>query len=337
MRGIMANIQSKQAVWSAGWLIVFSLFFLTSCAYDQQFMGVYEEIRVLNQRVAELQDQNAVLQDQNAALQAQNEDRMELDEDIQTQKDKEISANLEKMNSNNVALMMEFDQLKLELGEVAGRIDDAEFLIRSRVERDLENQDAQDAMQEMLAELPSLVSRVEQMERYLDLGANSIPGEGQGEGVSGQAASSALESPPPDEVEKQDTAPDILDPNIKEDELYEISLDLFKQDRFGEASAGFQRLVDDHPDSDIADNALFWIGECHMAQQHYEQAILVYHDVVNKYPNGNKVPNAIYRQAIAFLKLDDTISAKLLLGKLIERFPASEEARMAKDKLSQIE
>ena len=330
MRDIMADIKRKQVVQSMVWLIVGFLFFLTSCTYDKQFMSVYEEIRVLNQRVAELQEQNA-------DLLAQDEDRLEQDNYIQTQRDKEISAKLDVINSNNAAMVLDVDQLKLELGELSDRIDDAEFLIKSRVEKDLGVQDAQDAMQEMLTELPALISRVEQMERYLDLGADNMPEDIPASGISsGPQVSANFEGLSPDGVKKQDTSSDILDPNIKEDKLYEISLDLFNKGRFGEASAGFQRLVEDHPDSDIADNALFWIGECHMAQQHYEQAILAYNDVINKYPNENKVPSAIYRQAIAFMKLGDTISAKLLLGKVIEQFPASEEAKLAGDKLKQI-
>ena len=70
-----------------------------------------------------------------------------------------------------------------------------------------------------------------------------------------------------------------------------------------------------------------------MALKQYEQAILAFQKVIKKYPGGNKVPNALLRQALAFYELNDKTSAKLLLKKLIKQYPKTNEAKIAKNKL----
>ena len=73
-----------------------------------------------------------------------------------------------------------------------------------------------------------------------------------------------------------------------------------------------------------------------MSLGQYEQAILAFQDVIKKYPRGNKVPNALLRQALAFYKLKDKTSAKLLLRKVIKKYSKSNEAKIAKNKLKTI-
>ena len=70
-----------------------------------------------------------------------------------------------------------------------------------------------------------------------------------------------------------------------------------------------------------------------MTLKQYEQAILAYQQVIKHYPKGNKVPNAMLRQALAFEAIKDTTSAKLLLKKIIKNYPDSNEAGIAKTKL----
>jgi TolA-binding protein len=70
-----------------------------------------------------------------------------------------------------------------------------------------------------------------------------------------------------------------------------------------------------------------------MGLRQYEQAILAYQEVIKKYPNGNKVPNAMLRQAFAFYEIKDKVSSRLLLKKIIKKYPDSSEAKIASAKL----
>ena len=58
-----------------------------------------------------------------------------------------------------------------------------------------------------------------------------------------------------------------------------------------------------------------------------------YEKAITKYPESGKMPAALFKQALAFMELGDKTNAKNLLKKVIERYPNSEQAEMAKKKL----
>ena len=90
------------------------------------------------------------------------------------------------------------------------------------------------------------------------------------------------------------------------------------------------------PTSSNADNAQFWIGETYYNEQWFEKAILEYQTVIEQYPKGNKVPAAMLKQGLAFLKLGDQSNARLVLKRLIQYYPKSNEASIATAKLKDI-
>jgi TolA-binding protein len=67
-----------------------------------------------------------------------------------------------------------------------------------------------------------------------------------------------------------------------------------------------------------------------------EKAILEYEKAIVKYPEGDKIPSALFKQALAFLELGDKTNARNLLRRVIERYPHSDQAEMAKKRLDAI-
>jgi TolA-binding protein len=63
---------------------------------------------------------------------------------------------------------------------------------------------------------------------------------------------------------------------------------------------------------------------------------LEYEKAIAKYPEGDKISAAIFKQALAFLELGDKANARNLLKRVIERYPHSDQAEMAKKKLEGI-
>ena len=111
---------------------------------------------------------------------------------------------------------------------------------------------------------------------------------------------------------------------------------MFKSGRHDAAKNEFRKFLKTFPNSEYSDNAQFWIGECDYFQERYEEAIIEYEAVIQNYPKGNKVPNALLKQALSFLKLGDKSSAKLLLQGIIKDYPNTTPASVARKKLIDI-
>ena len=56
-------------------------------------------------------------------------------------------------------------------------------------------------------------------------------------------------------------------------------------------------------------------------------------EVIEKYPDGNKVQASLLKQGFAFLNMGDKANARLILQDLVDKYPASQEARIARQKL----
>ena len=89
----------------------------------------------------------------------------------------------------------------------------------------------------------------------------------------------------------------------------------------------------EYPEHKYAGNAQYWLGEIYYAKGDWEKAILEFDKVVKKYPASEKIPASLLKQAFAFEKIGSRKEAKLLLGSVIDKFPKSPEAGLAKKKL----
>jgi tol-pal system protein YbgF len=97
----------------------------------------------------------------------------------------------------------------------------------------------------------------------------------------------------------------------------------------------FKRFLQTHPASPYADDAAYWMAECHFKQGDYKSAILRFDDVVTRYPEGDKSGDALYRQGEALLKLGPGYSkaASKAFERVIEEYPNSPRASEAKRQL----
>jgi len=120
------------------------------------------------------------------------------------------------------------------------------------------------------------------------------------------------------------------------DSLYLKGLDSLKGGDAVAAREQFTKFLEQHPKHELAANAHYWIGETYYSEKNYESAILSYQEVIKSYPGKEKVVAAMLKQGMSFNLLGDTKSAKYVFKKLIEGFPKSEEAKVAKGLLKEI-
>jgi tol-pal system protein YbgF len=137
---------------------------------------------------------------------------------------------------------------------------------------------------------------------------------------------------PPDNLtgSKEELALARETPEIQDE--YKSGLRAFQAQQFDNAIQQFRSFQRKYPTSDMADDAQYWIGESYFNQKDYNRAILEFNDVL-KYRKGDRVPAALLRQAQAFLEIGDKTDARLILQKLLNDHPNSEQAQEAKARL----
>ncbi len=119
-------------------------------------------------------------------------------------------------------------------------------------------------------------------------------------------------------------------------EAYERVLTRFKEGDLDRARQGFAEFLVQHPHSDYAPNARFWLGESYYGKKDYPRAIDAYDQVQLNHPTSEKVPAALLKKGYAYLALKDRKRAASTLKQVIDLYPRSPEANKANDKLNQL-
>ena len=117
---------------------------------------------------------------------------------------------------------------------------------------------------------------------------------------------------------------------------YRKAIMLFGRGSYGEARQAFQAVYDSDNAGELADNALFWIGETYFAARDYINAVRFYTRVTTDYADQNKAPDALYKTALAQEKTGDLALARRTFQQVIERYPYSTSAASAKQELQRI-
>lgn len=139
------------------------------------------------------------------------------------------------------------------------------------------------------------------------------------------------------EIEKkQDEMAKYQSPKVEnktKQQIYDESLELYNKGEYERAISAFEQFVIMYPQDALTDNALYWIGESYYAQKKFNDALIYFHRIVVDFPQADKVPSALYKEALTLESLDMQKEAEGALKELIARFPNSEEAKEARKRI----
>lgn len=234
--------------------------------------------------------------------------------------------------SGCATLSPEEDPLQIRLNDLDARL--------GRLERVVNNQSLIELSQRidaLQAEVRSLRGQGEETENgvqalrrqqrdlYADLDRRIAALEGRGSASAavapGAAGAATAASVPPG-----DAAP----------QAYGRAFDALKQSRYGEAIAGFEAFLRDWPAHDLADNAQYWLGEAHYVNRDYEKAIAAFTAVGAQWPDSSKAGDALLKLGYAQLELRRTAAGRRTLEDVVARFPGTEAARLAAERLRRL-
>jgi len=116
---------------------------------------------------------------------------------------------------------------------------------------------------------------------------------------------------------------------------YEAARAEYEARRYESAISGFNEVLTVAPNSSLADNAQYWIGECYYSMGNYDKALEAFNKVFN-YPDSNKLSDAHYKVAKTYLKMGKTDAAKEEFKTVTQNYPGTSAAEYARSELSKL-
>src|SRR3970040_359819 len=83
-------------------------------------------------------------------------------------------------------------------------------------------------------------------------------------------------------------------------------------------------------------DALYLKAESYYQEGKYADAILEFQRFVDTYPRDKRAPTSYLKQGLSLIKIGRKDEAKFFLETLIDKFPKSEEAKTAREKLKEL-
>jgi tol-pal system protein YbgF len=123
-------------------------------------------------------------------------------------------------------------------------------------------------------------------------------------------------------------------PAIDPMQTYQATYRDYQRGNFDLAIDGFRDFLSASANSDLADNASYWIGESLFSLKKYREAIEEFDNVVTKYPKSDKVPGALLKKGYAYINIGERAQGVVQLQYVLHEHPRSQEAALARQRLN---
>ncbi len=283
-----------------GWNVFLIGLLFFGCASTKDVQLLDRELGRLQSQVETLQKETNLNKDQIAELKAENQ-KLRAD----------LSLQLENLQSENRMLSTSIEEFKELLNKPSKEMDRVREEMESRLKILEERRKSQE-------------EKIKEIENRLK--------------ESGGSTTASTSKPMDSEksASAKEISADLKGASTGMGDLYKDAYEAYHKGDLEGARRKFEAFLKQYPNTELSDNAQFWIGETYYLKKDYERAILEYEKAIVKYPEGDKIPAALFKQALAFLELGDRGNARNLLKRVIEKYPHSDQAELAKKKLETI-
>ncbi len=151
---------------------------------------------------------------------------------------------------------------------------------------------------------------------------NATPGVAQG------VAPGAVQAPSPPLSS--------IDP-AAEQQAYRDAFELLKNGKYDLAGNALLGFLKDYPNGRFADNAQYWLGETYYVNRKFDPALAAFERLLVDYPDSTKRSHAMLKIGFIHDEAGRQQDARQVLTKLIQLYPQSTAAGLAKKRLSRLQ
>lgn len=122
----------------------------------------------------------------------------------------------------------------------------------------------------------------------------------------------------------------------EEERAYLGTFDLLKNGKYDEAIRGFADMLEQWPQGRYADNGWYWKGEAQMVKRDYAGAASSFRSLIGGFSSSPKMADGLYKLGLAQVELKQNAEARASLQRVVQEFPSSNAANLARQKLQQL-
>ena len=208
--------------------------------------------------------------------------------------------------------------------------------------------DLQSQVQQLQGQVEELQHQVQQLQdqnktQYTDLDsrlgkleggkpANNAPAPAASSTAPEPASSAATASPQPQAA----PAGPPPAPTADQQAAYNAAFKSLTSGDYVTASRGFRAYIQQYPNSALAPNAYYWLGESYYVVQNYQLSLQTFQTLLANYPDSDKAPDALLKIGYAQAEMKQYDDAKATLTAVMNKYPGTTVSRLAQSRMRAI-
>lgn len=231
--------------------------------------------------------------------------------------------------AGTTTLVNQVNDLQQQVAQLQGQIEELQH----------QNQQLQDSQKAQYADVDSRLGRIEKggsapqgqqpAPPAVQQGA-STPPPGPQQSAAAQAAAASAAAP---------AAAGTASPPASSDQqaAYDTAFKSLRGGDYVTASRGFRDFLIKYPDSPLAPNAYYWLGESYYVTMNYPVAIEAFQRLVKQYPQSDKVSDGLLKVGYCQIELKQQDAAIATLKQVTTKYPGTKAAGLAQERLRRLQ
>lgn len=120
-------------------------------------------------------------------------------------------------------------------------------------------------------------------------------------------------------------------------DAYQAALDKLKTKDYAGAEQALTSFVTAYPQSPLADNAIYWLGETYYVERRYGDALDAFQRMIREHPDSRKVPDALLKAGYTQYEQKRYRESRDLLARVLQSYPDSSAATDARERLKRMD
>jgi tol-pal system protein YbgF len=117
---------------------------------------------------------------------------------------------------------------------------------------------------------------------------------------------------------------------------YTRAFEALKTNDYSTAITRFKDFLRVYPQSALAGNASYWLGEAYYVTRDFDSAAAAFRAVGDDYPKSPKVPDALLKLGLTQVDQKKLTDAHATLTQVVQRYPGTDAAKLAATKLQNL-
>ena len=229
-----------------------------------------------------------------------------------------------------VDLVMQIQTLQDQMAQLKGIIEEQNHQIENLKEK-----------QKLLyVDIDSRLQEIESRKTNVSLPDDELPGnEIVDQDINTPVNNATISSTDVVEVDENYGSPAVINEINTQDlpqNKYDLAFAHLRAGRYVESARGFEDFIQNYPNDELTDDAYYWLGESYYVKRLYPQSLSAFQSLYKKFPNSVKASDALLKIGYCYFEMDDMVKAKENLQNVIDQYPDTSIARLARNRIIQI-